>query len=107
MEVWFYCHVRYLKGNYQGIVSSDEWVTVYRDGTTNVFQVFKPVNSRDNFLYGTMYGIVFREYRIVEFSSSPYTSLQSGVKNLLISYLKLREAIAAEQIKRRSLYECQ
>lgn len=107
MNVWFYCRVRYLKNEVNSNIRSDEWVTVYRDGTTDKFNIFKPTEVWDNFLYSSMYGTVFRVYRTVEFCSLPYIVSKSKVKNLLRDYFDLKKAIAEEQIKRRSLYECQ
>lgn len=106
-EVWFYCHVKYLKKGVISDIEPDEWVSVYRDGTTDKFGIFKPTEVWDNFLYYSMYGIVFREYRIVEFCSLPYIVSKSKVKSLLREYFDLKKAIAEEQTKRRSLYECQ
>lgn len=105
--VWFYCHVKYLKTGVISDIAPDEWVSVYRDGTTDKFCVFKLTEIWDNFLYSSMYGTVFRAYRIVEFCSLPYIVSKNKVKNLLRDYFDLKKAIAEEQAKRRSLYECQ
>ena len=106
-EVWFYCHVKYLKKGVISDIASDKWVSVYKDGTTNEFCVFKPTEIWDNFLYSSMYGTVFKAYRIVEFCSFPYIVSKSKVKSLLRDYFDLKKAIAEEQTKRRYLYEYQ
>lgn len=100
-EVWFYCHVKYLKKGVISDIAPDEWVSVYRDGTTNKFCVFKPTEIWDNFLYSSMYGTVFRAYRIVEFSCQRYNSYQSCTQKLLEKYFWLKEAVTAELLERK------
>lgn len=101
MNVWFYCRVRYLKNEVNSDIRSDEWVTVYRDGTTDKFGIFKPTEVWGNFLYSSMYGAVFRAYRIIEFSYQPYISCQSRTRSLLKIYFGLKVAIIAEQLRRK------
>ena len=103
MNVWFYCRVRYLKNKFNSDIRSDEWVTVYRDGTTDKFGIFKPTEVWDNFLYYSMYGIVFREYRIVEFSCQRYNPCQSCTQKLLEKYFWLKEAVTAELLERKGV----
>ena len=95
-----------MKPHLDANISADEWVTVYTNGTTDKFKVFKPTRFWDNFLYSSIYGITYKAYRIVEFCSLPYIVSKSKVKNLLRDYFDLKKAIAEEQTKRRSLYEC-
>ena len=101
MDVWFYCRVRCMKPHLDANISADEWVTVYTNGATDKYKVFKPTRFWDNFLYSSIYGITYKAYRIIEFSCQRYDHYQSCTQKLLEKYFWLKEAVAAELLDRK------